>query len=47
MLASLKILNLKDMEHSYGQTAINIMENGKMAKVMETGLRYGKMEENI
>ena len=47
MLVNLKIFNRMVTELSYGQMVINIMGNGKMAKVMATVLRYGKMEENI
>ena len=47
MLANLKIPNHTDMEPSFGKMAINITENGKMAKIMVMELKYGKMEENM
>ena len=47
MLANLKIPNHTDMEPSFGKMAINIMENGKVVKIMVMELKYGKMEENM
>ena len=47
MLANLKIPNHTDMEPSFGKMAINTLENGKMARVMETEPKYGTMEENM
>ena len=47
ILANLKISSPTDMEPSFGKMAINIMENGKMAKIMVMELKYGKMEENM
>ena len=46
MLVNLKISNQMDMELLFGQMVIDTMENGKMAKVMEMGQNYGKMEGN-
>ena len=47
MLVNLKIINLTDMEILFGQMVINILENGKMEKIMGTERKYGMMEENI
>ena len=44
---NLKIISRTDMGPLYGQMVINILENGKMVKLMEEELKHGKMEENI
>ena len=47
MLANLKIPNHTDMVPSFGKMVINTLENGKMARVMETEQKYGTMEEHM
>ena len=47
MLENLKITSLTDTEILLGKMVINTLVSGKTAKVMGTGQKYGKMEENI